>query len=89
MTAKEILERSSFLPDIEWEKEVVTVERAEDLMIEFAKQHVELALQSANRQSRIIADPNSYTGNTGSEYPADDIVDSESILNAYPLENIK
>lgn len=54
----------------------------------FARYHVEKALESASKKSRIIDDPNSYTGNTGSEYPPDQIVDKKSILNAYPKENI-
>lgn len=57
-------------------------------LISFAKLHVELALQAASEKAKIIDDPNSYTGNTGSEYPADQIVDRKSILTAYPLKNI-
>jgi hypothetical protein len=58
-------------------------------MIEFAKLHVEQALKAASEKVRQIEDPYAYTGNTGSEYPADYIVDKDSILNAYPLTNIK
>jgi hypothetical protein len=59
------------------------------MMIEFAKLHVEAALKEASEKVRQIEDPYAYTGNTGSEYPADYIVDKDSILNAYPLTNIK
>ena len=59
------------------------------LMIRFARLHVEAALKEASEKAKIVDDPNSYTGNTGSEYPADQIVSKESILNAYPLTNIK
>ncbi len=60
-----------------------------DAMIEFAKLHVEAALKEAINNVRIIDDPNSYCGNTGSEYPPDQILDTDAILNSYPLENIK
>ena len=49
-------------------------------MIEFAKYHVEKALEKAYQNSEII-------------YPEEnnfiESIDKESILNAYPLENIK
>lgn len=61
----------------------------EDLLIEFTKLHVKAALKLASEKAKQIEDPYSYTGNTGSEYPADYIIDKDSILNAYPLKNIK
>lgn len=61
----------------------------EEAMIEFAKLHVTAALKEAINNARIIDDPNSYCGNTGSEYPPDQILDMDAILNSYPLENIK
>ena len=51
--------------------------------------HVEAALKEASEKAVIIADPNSYCGNTGSEYPPDEIVSKPSILTAYPITNIK
>ena len=63
--------------------------KCKELMIEFAKLHVEAALKEASEKVRQIEDPYAYTGNTGSEYPADYIVDKDSILNAYTLTNIK
>ena len=49
-------------------------------MIEFAKYHVEQALEKAYQNSEII-------------YPEEnnfiESIDKESILNSYPLENIK
>lgn len=70
-----------------------------EAMKEFAKMHVEAALKLASENAEIIDDPNSYTGNTGSEYPPDQIflwpslpdqiISEDSILNAYPLTNIK
>ena len=59
------------------------------IMIEFARLHVEAALKKAINNVRIIDDPNSYCGNTGSEYPPDQILDTDAILNSYPLEAIK
>lgn len=55
----------------------------------FAKLHVEAALKEASIKAKQIEDPYAYTGNTGSEYPADYIIDKNSILNAYPLSLIK
>lgn len=59
-----------------------------ELMKEFAQLHVEAALKAASEKAKIIDDPTSYTGNTGSEYLPDQIVSRKSILNAYPKENI-
>lgn len=58
-------------------------------MIEFAKLHVEAQAKEIVKKDEIINDPNSYCGNTGSEYPPDQIVSKNSILNAYSLTNIK
>lgn len=55
-----------------------------ELAIKFAKLHVEKALKQASLNAKITYE---YEGNTGSEY-CDTIVDKNSILNAYPLENI-
>jgi hypothetical protein len=57
----------------------------EDYMIEFAKMHVQEALKEAVEKAKIKYE---YSGNTGSEY-CDEYVDHNSILNAYPLTNIK
>jgi hypothetical protein len=38
-------------------------------------------LELAAENAVIINDPKSYCGNTGSEYPPDQIVDKQSILN--------
>lgn len=54
-------------------------------MIEFAKLHVEAALKEASEKSRIKA--NTQQGN--SMFIDDFEVNKESILNAYPLNNIK
>ena len=54
---------------------------SQDLAVEFAKMHVESALKSVN-DNVIINDYNIHE-----EYCPH--VDENSILNAYPLENIK
>ena len=89
MTAKEFLEKQGTVKDQYSGLETYLSSNVEKAMIEFAQYHVQEALKSASEKSRIIDDPNSYTGNTGSEYPPDQIIDRESILNSYPLENIK
>jgi N-acetylmuramoyl-L-alanine amidase CwlA len=39
------------------------------------------AIEDAANRARTIEDESDYYGNTGSEYPADIIVDKDSILN--------
>lgn len=53
------------------------------------KLHVQAALSAAADNAFTIDDPFAYTGNTGSEYPVDQVISKKSILNAYSLENIK
>ena len=55
------------------------------VMIEFAKMHVEAALKDASEKAKITYE---YDGNTGSEY-CYEYIDKNSILNSYPLDNIK
>ena len=56
-----------------------------DMLIEFAKMHVQEALRLASVEAEVEHElSNPYDSN--SEYT---IVNKESILNAYPLENIK
>ena len=59
------------------------------IMIEFAQMHVTYAINAAQKSAKIIDDPTSYCGNTGSEYPPDQIVDIKAIASCYPIENIK
>ena len=85
-TAEEFLATSDEFEVIETRKQEEVVTKA---MIEFAKLHVEAALKEASEKA--VTDYE-YAGETG-EF--DDIsvydyfVDKESILNAYPLENVK
>jgi hypothetical protein len=82
-TAEEFLKRENLPTNI------LSGDDVNYAMIEFAKMHVQEALKEASEKVRQIEDPYAYTGNTGSEYPADYIVDKDSILNAYPLTLIK
>ena len=55
-----------------------------DMLIEFAKMHVQEALKQASEKAEVEHElGNPYDPN--SEYQ---IVNKDSILNAYPLENI-
>lgn len=53
-----------------------------NLMIEFAKLHVEMALKEASENAELKYRINDISCN-------DKILDKKSILNAYPLTNIK
>jgi hypothetical protein len=77
-----------------------------DLMIEFAKIHVEAALKEASEKAKVQGYSYDYESNSrtdldvyGAEMNVDGVTDcdtglyvstnKESILNAYPIENIK
>jgi len=77
------------IPTAEEQLMIYGTKNSIEVMIEFAKLHVEAALKEASEKAKQIEDPYAYTGNTGSEYPADYIIDKDSILNAYSLKNIK
>lgn len=72
-TAEEFLESRVFNKT----KEQITI-----IMIEFAKFHVEAALKNAYEKAEITNKPK-FKGDYNP------IVDEDSILNAYPVENIK
>ena len=90
---QKLKEQSPFQEIVTLSQVLITAEQGMRWAHEYAKLktefHVTAALKVASEKGRIIDDPYSYTGNTGSEYPPDSILDKESILNAYPLENIK
>jgi hypothetical protein len=56
-----------------------------EMMIEFAKLHVEKALKEAGKKAKVNAISD---GDTGYEYKDFD-VNQDSILNSYPPSNIK
>lgn len=85
-TAEEFLENKACV----WKdgEEVYADYVSPAVLIAFTKLHVKAALEAAAENAKIINDPTSYTGNTGSEYPPDQIISKESILNSYPDEKI-
>ena len=72
-TAEEFLDNSDFPVDKTevWDLDI------HDIMIKFAKLHVEAALKEASENVIIDGHPFEYE------------LDKNSIINAYPLENIK
>ncbi len=58
-------------------------------MIEFAKLHVEAALKAASEKAKLIKKENRvhYQGEWWSEF--ENVLDTKSILKAYPKSNIK
>lgn len=79
MTAKEFLQS----------KEPNTYVVPEEWLIEFAEFHVQNALEAAS-DIDLVTEEN-YTGGISGQplYTFDKRVDVDSILNCYPLENIK
>lgn len=57
-----------------------------DDLIEFAKMHVENALKIASKKAMISQDLYDFIEDS---WESGDKIDKESILNAYPLTNIK
>lgn len=62
--------------------EDITIERIEAYAISFAKHHVEKALKSASEQAT-ASNKSKFNGDVNPQ------VDIDSILEAYPLSNIK
>ena len=56
MTAQEIVERNSYLPDLDWKNSVVTDKDAIKLMIDFATYHVEKALKAVAGVETAVVD---------------------------------
>ena len=81
ITAEEFIEEK--YSDVPYELKDIT-----DLMVEFAKLHVTEALKEASEK----ANYGIYKNNDGQEpyhHESNIYVDEDSILNAYPLDNIK
>jgi len=51
------------------------------LLLKAMKEVCQQTLILASKNAKTMNDPYSYTGNTGSEYPADVIVNKQSILD--------
>lgn len=81
-TAEEYLKESDT-----YDKDYPTISLydAEQCMIEFAKLHVEAALKEASENAKAHIDHNGEWVSTNVKSR----VNKESILNSYPLENIK
>lgn len=68
------------------------IEYTREVMIEFAKLHVQAALESASEKSNLLlTDKKGNTKTTGGydAYGSIATVNKQSILNSYTLENIK
>ena len=91
MTAKEFLRNKKSTVGLRSQSSPLGSEGLEvEIMIEFAKFHVQKALEVASKEADLY-DIDSAS-NIGNQYYGDEvtiIVEKESILNSYPLENIK
>ena len=71
----------------DFDEQRLDIKHVEWLLIEFAKLHVQEALETAYQKSVVeeqeIYDP--LNGDSWNQY----VLKEESILNSYPLENIK
>ena len=74
-TAKELMQSKNGDDYTHWEE-------IHDMMIEFAKLHVEAALKAASKKAKVV--------DVGIDYAIIEwAVDKNSILNSYPSKNIK
>lgn len=72
-----------FLKNKQWENGMNLQEKIHESTIEFTKLHVEAALKEASEKATVNI--NGFI----QEYDENCCVDKDSILNTYPLENIK
>ena len=79
-TAEEILNNNVYITQDGIEDVHDSLSTVADVMIEFAKLHVEAALKAASENARL---------KELEIHLSDGSVDKDSILNSYPLENIK
>tara|TARA_R110000822_G_scaffold178776_1_gene318693 strand:- start:87 stop:359 length:273 start_codon:yes stop_codon:yes gene_type:complete len=90
MTAEELMNSEKYEPDNGISFEDYHGDMADivpSMMIEFAQYHVEQALKEASKSAEIYEIPeNPYNPSFGIK---DRVVDKDTILNAYPKENIK
>ena len=84
ITAEELLDNIEI-----WDGVFVHSKNAKQAMIEFAKLHVEEALKKASEKANTIVHKHIHDEDEVDGYILIDIIDKNSILNAYPLENIK
>lgn len=86
MTAEELLNKHYFNIIIDIRETFVSPSNISEAMIEFAKIKVEEALICAAGKAMLSNDVYDYVEGV---FSPDEWFDKESILNAYPLENIK
>jgi len=85
------------IPTAEEQLEIYGTSDAIEAMIEFAKLHVEAALEAASEEANAISSSSNITSKDKLKgvqglicvHLGDVSVDKNSILNAYPLTNIK
>jgi hypothetical protein len=82
-TAEEIILNKYHIQDVQ--EVALTGSTVANMMIAFAKLHITRALEEASKNAHII---NNYLQG-GCMSPDDYEIDKESILNSYPLDNIK
>lgn len=85
-TAKEFLSSTSTLNKRLFLKKTEDFDQAVDRMIEFAKLHVQAALKEASEKFKMKIKGDVHELDMNDDWME---VDKNSILNAYPLENIK
>jgi hypothetical protein len=81
-TAKEFIISTKLVVKFDNTQGCILEEELPSLFIEFAKLHVQAALKAADDNADVTVVDVDMTGTIWG-------VDSETILNAYPLENIK
>jgi hypothetical protein len=81
-TAKEFIISTELVVKFDNTQGCILEEELPSLFIEFAKLHVQAALKAADDNADVTVIDVDMTGTIWG-------VDSETILNAYPLENIK
>lgn len=62
---------------------------AVNAMIEFTELHVKAALKEASKKVKTKIKMVSSSGSGYSKYKSKEVIDEKSIINAYPLSNIK
>jgi len=86
-TAEQFLRFKSDISEDKTSVEYLTDCEVEEIMIEFAKIHVQAALEAASNNASVEFDE--WEDNSG-DFQVDFLgIDSSSILNAYPESNIK
>ncbi len=86
-TAEEFLKKEELVTYIKGQK--AWLSNVKSYMIEFAKLHVEAALKIASEKATTTVHKHIHDKDEIDGYILIEIINKDSILNAYPLENIK